>query len=358
MPERKGIVDCHVHLWKVDMADRMVQIADIVGSERISIVCTINPEKVNANPAALVCKARYPERVYAFCGLDHSQRLSDGEVKTPSLAEQVDRLIAMGADGIKMLEGKPTTHRFLPVPVDDEYFEAYFKRVEETRFPILWHVNDPEEFWDPELLPGWAKAHDWGYNENDIQKEEQYEQVERVLERHPALVVIFAHFYFLSADLPRAARLLERYEGVHFDLAPGVEMLYNMSRNVPEAREFFIRFADRIVYGTDLAADMSDAESRIRAALVTRWLETGDEYRVDPAADELLGPPEDGIVRGLSLPDATLEKIYRTNFERIAGAMPRPFDAELAAEECRRIAAIAKDPTEATKASEVLGSMA
>ncbi len=351
------IVDCHVHLRDVASADRIVEIADIVGLDRINVVCTIDRRRVNANPAALLCKARHPERVYAFCGLDHSSRLSGGELMTPSLAEQVDRLIALGADGMKMIEGKPTTRKFLDVPVDSPYFEDYFERLEQRRLPVLWHVNDPEEFWDPERTPDWAKERGWGYDETDVQKEDQYAEVERVLERHPGLVVIFAHFYFLSADLPRAARLLERFGGVHLDLAPGIEMLYNMSGDVARPREFFIQHADRIVFGTDISSGHTDAQTVARAGIVRRWLESADEYSVPPEVDFLLGKPQDGVMRGLSLPQEVLDKMYWTNFERIAGASPKALDVRRAAEECRRIAAIADDPSQAVSAAEALGAL-
>ncbi len=354
---KRRITDCHVHLRDVASIDRMIEIADAVGLEKLGIVCTINRENVNANPPALSCKGRHGGRVYAFCGLDHSSRFSGGELETPSLAEQVERLIGLGADGIKMIEGKPTTRKYLNVAVDDAYFNDYFRRVEEKQFPILWHVNDPEEFWDPERIPGWARERGWGYDETDVRYEDQYAEVDRVLQRHPRLVVIFAHFYFLSADLPRAARLFERYENVHFDLAPGIEFLYNMSRDCAQAREFFIRYADRIVFGTDISSGQDDAQAVARAGIVTRWLETAGEYRVPPEVDFLLGHPEDGVMRGLSLPDDVLEKIYRTNYERIAGASPRPFEAKKAAEECRRIASVAKDPSEARAAAEILEAL-
>ena len=42
-------------------------------------------------------------------------------------------------------------------------------------------------------------------------KEELYAEVDEVLRRHPNLRVIFAHFYFLSADLPRAARFFDAH---------------------------------------------------------------------------------------------------------------------------------------------------
>ena len=357
MTEKRVIVDAHQHLRKVEEADRLVEIADVVGLDRFGIVCTTSPEQVNANPPALVCKARNPKRVWALCGLDHSKHMSRGVLDTPTLAEQVDRLIEIGADGINMIEGKPTTHRYLSVGLDEPYFEEYFARVEQRSFPILWHVNDPEEFWDPALLPGWAAQHDWGYDETDIQKEDQYEQVARVLERHPDLVVIFAHFYFFSAYLPRAAALLESFENVHLDIAPGIEMLYNMSKDVDATREFFTQWADRIVFGTDISSNQTDAEATARAGIVTRWLETSEIYRVPTEVDELLGDPEDGRIRGLSLGEDVLEKIYRTNFESIAGAEPRELNVKLATDECRRLASVAKDPAEAKKAAEALEAL-
>lgn len=347
-------IDAHVHLWNVSSIDRIIELTDLVGLERTGIVCTIDQERVNANPPALACKARYPDRVYIMCGLDHSEEFSGGKVKTLSLSQQVENLISLGADGIKMIEGKPTTRRYLDISVDSPYFAEYFECLEQRQFPVLWHVNDPEEFWDPERIPDWAKERNWGYNETHVQKEDQYKEVDKVLERHAKLLVIFAHFYFLSADLPRAAAFLDRYENVHFDLAPGIEMLYNMSRSIDESRDFFIKYADRIVFGTDISSGITNEEAGARAGIITRWLETADEYRVSPEADFLLGKPEHGIMRGLSLPEQVLEKIYHTNYERIAGVKPRALDISKAAQECRRIASIAQEPSEAAAAAEVI----
>jgi len=332
------ILDCHVHLRDLSGIQDLEEIRRRVGADRMNIVCVFGRENVNANPAAFVAKAEYPDRFYVFGGLDHSAHFSSGKIAAPSLAEQVDRLIALGADGIKMLENKPTHRKLLDIPVDGPYFEEYFARLEETGFPVLWHVCDPEEFWDPERTPGWAKERGWGYDDTFAPKEQLYAEVENVLERHPRLRIFFAHFYFLSADLRRAASLLDRFENVHLDLAPGIELLYNMSKDPSAVRDFFVRYSDRILFGTDISSDQPVEEARIRAGIVTRWLETEDEYRVPEGADFLLGPPEDGVMRGLRLPEDTLAKIYRLNFERLAGSKPRPLNRELAAEECERLA--------------------
>jgi len=75
-----------------------------------------------------------------------------------------------------------------------------------------------------------------------------------------------------------------------------------------------MRRADRIVFGTGLSSGQTVEQGRIRAGLVFCWLESDNTFRVPEAADFLLGPPEDGLIQGMSPPDDVLTKIYRGNF--------------------------------------------
>ena len=338
----QGIVDGHVHMGGIAEEAPLLAIRKATGIEKMALVSIQDPTAGAGLAQSLSMKARHPGVFYVFAGLNHAERLSGGRVRTPSLVDQVNAFAAMGCDGIKMIESKPDSRRHLNVPLTDPYYAAYWARVEELGLPLVWHVNDPEEFWDPERLPSWARKENWGYGPNDVQKEQLYAEVDGVLARHPKLRVIFAHFYFLSADLPRAARFFDEHPTVHFDLTPGVEMLYAMSRDPDATRAFFSAHHDRIVYGTDLCSNLTVDQGRYRAGLVFRWLERPDVFRVPEGADFLLGPPEDGIIRGLSLPASVLTSIYRGNFTRLAGAQPRPLDVGRAVEECDRIAAIAE----------------
>lgn len=358
----EGIIDCHVHMGGSETEDRMLAVRHVTGIDKMALVSIQDPAAGSGLPQSLYMKARHPAEFFVFAGLNHARKLSENAANAPDLVEQVDGFVAMGCDGIKMIEGKPTSRQRMDIPVTDPYFADYWARVEEAGLPIVWHVNDPEEFWDPQRIPGWAKERDWGYGPGDAQKEELYAEVDEVLARHPALKIIFAHFYFLSADLQRAGRFLDEHPCVHFDLAPGIEMLYNISHNPEAGREFFIRYADRIIFGTDLSSRLTDEEARIRAGIVFRWLETGDTFRLPDEADFLLGPPEDGVVRGMALPDDVLARIYRENFIRLAGPEPVPLNVEAAVEECRRLAAIAEamsgGPAAETEAARVAAALA
>lgn len=336
--------DGHIHLLRVNDAEGLAAKLETAGVVRAGIACQDEGVTTNTNPAGFVLKARHPERFFLLAGLEHAQHMHGADQALP-LARQPSLLHALGAEGIKLLASKPTLRRALGEPLDGPYFAEFFAECAQRNIPLLWHVADPEEFWQPTELPAWAKQQGWGYDARFPEKEDLYREAENVLERHPSLRVIFPHFYFLSADLPRAASLLMRHPNIHFDLAPGVELYYNLSRDPRSSREFFLRFCDRILFGTDILSAHSLQEIRHRAGLVLRFLAGNDSFRVPDGADFLLGPPSGGEIQGLSLPQEVLDSILAGNFQRIFGTRPRALNIHRAREECLRLAAVEASAT-------------
>jgi hypothetical protein len=149
--------------------------------------------------------------------------------------------------------------------------------------------------------------------------------------------VIFAHFYFLSDFLPRAAALLDKYPNVYYDLAPGIEMLHNFSKRPEEAREFFLKYQHRIIFGTDFS------QSRLmlsRIWVVRRFLETDETFHV-PTDDDLFWPDHRTMIRGIALPEGALRKIYADNFRGLVSPQPRPLNRGLVMAELDRLAVVA-----------------
>ena len=69
--------------------------------------------------------------------------------------------------------------------------------LEENEIPLLMHVNDPHNFWDPETAPPLARQNGWFYGDGTYSThEELYEQVYAILAKHPTLCVTFAHFFY------------------------------------------------------------------------------------------------------------------------------------------------------------------
>ena len=102
----------------------------------------------------------------------------------------------MGCDGVKLLEGKPSMRRAFPIPdFDAPAWEPFWAFAEKTRLPLLWHVNDPEQYWDPSAVSAYAKSSGWGYGADDVNNEAQYAQVRAVLQEHPAELAAYVGTY-------------------------------------------------------------------------------------------------------------------------------------------------------------------
>jgi predicted TIM-barrel fold metal-dependent hydrolase len=340
------VIDSHIHFPHLQMMPGLVEICDRLRIERFNLVCTPHQQRLSLVPDALYVKAHYPQRTFVCGGLDASAYFASPAHVGEIFADYIDLLLAAGCDGIKMIEGKPDIRRMIPVPpFDGEAFAPYWEKMERIRLPIVFHVNDPEEFWDRERIPDWAVERGWYYGDGDtIDNEAQYTQVFHVLEKHPNLVIIFAHFFFMSAQLPRLGALLDRFPNMHIDLTPGIEMYHNFSANHEAARDFFLRYQDRIVFGTDIGAHALLAkpeegiqfdESHERVYLVRNFLENGGEFYL-PGRGYLFGDPEKPFI-GLGLPKAALENIYCRNAERIFGTAPRLIDASAAVALCDRV---------------------
>lgn len=331
------MIDAHNHLYDSADLECLIDATHKAGIGAITLLTVPAIGMPTKLPLMLMAKKRFPDYVYVYGSWMHPQANSSesGEVGAASwLAEQVREQAAIGLDGWKILESKPDKRLALGRTLDSAYFAEAFEVLEELDLPIVWHVADPEEFWDAELTPAWAKERGWGYGSQYTPKEELYTEALNVLARHPKLRVTLPHFFFMSADLARAESILRTYPNVSFDLAPGIELLYNLSRTRDAAHEFFTKHADRIIFGTDagLIAGASEEKVAARVNLVADFLTITETWRLPEEADYLLGPPEDGIIHGLGLPQEVLERILRCNqFELMGSSAPKPLDRSAAA---------------------------
>ena len=307
------IIDSHVHFVHLERMDELLALMDEARHTQANLVCIPNPDATTHNPAALYFKAHHPGRVYISGALEYAPALADPAHASEILAGQVRALKAQGFDGLKLIEGKPEVRKLLPLPLDGPEYAGMWAALETEQFPVVFHVADPDEFWDPERCPDWARRSGWDYSDGSYpSKEELYAEVDHILTRYPGLKITFAHFYFLSTDLARAARFLDAHPTVCFDLAPHIDMYSDFSRDPGAARDFFLRYSGRILYGTDMdtraLARGAEGHAFIRSIpmLIRSMLESPGTFALN--GKEL---------HGLGLPPAVLEQIYHANFERI-----------------------------------------
>ena len=323
----RAVVDSHVHVRTCeaggasffDFYDKMQAELGLKSLNLCACTCVIDGKTgeswgVENNIFAALYKLHNPT-AYAYGSFFYPQRPVDRLPAGLELETQYEELMALGFDGIKMLETKAKEQKAFGLWVEEALFADFFARCEADGTHIVWHVADPDTFWDLSRIPARHLAKGWYYGEGGYPSWERiYESVFRVLERHPGLNVTFAHFFFWSPWPEKLERLFARYENVSVDVTPGAEMYGFFRDNREVYRDFFIRHADRILYGTDVTFP-SNSSNSARPEQVLRFLSTDRELTV-----------VDIPTKGLGLPEAVCEKILHKNFEARAGAAPKPVD--------------------------------
>ena len=246
------IIDAHIHYSPQTGPEFLTSFLDRTGTDGAVIQAVSHSRCLSLIPGALVMKDRNPSRFYVFGSPDLSGYYLNADTLGEHFAAYTAHVLRAGCDGVKLLEGKPQMRKTVPIPdFDLPCWEPFWEYAEKEAVPILWHVNDPETNWAPNPSP-WLKQQGWWYDETYINNEQQYAQVFRVLERHPALKIIFAHFFFFSAQLDRLDDLMSRYPNIMVDLTPGIEMYENFSADFHRTQAFFEKYHDRIADGTDI----------------------------------------------------------------------------------------------------------
>ena len=200
------------------------------------------------------------------------------------------------------------------VAPDDERLAPVWRTAAELDWPVYLHLADPVAFFRPldeeneryeELLanPGWH------FHGGDYPGFEQLLAAqERLLARETGTTFILAHVGAYAENLAYVGGLLDRFPRVHVDISA---RFGELGRQPYTARDFFLRYGDRILYGLDGTPDAAAYR------LTFRFLETLDEYFPYAPGE----PPPQGRWRiyGLGLPAHILARIYRENAVSLLG---------------------------------------
>ncbi len=261
-------------------------------------------------------KAAAPERFQVFGGVNWPAWGEQG-AHFPEYAVQRLRMQAgWGAQGLKIWKPFGLTVKDEAgqrVPVDDPRLDPLWEAAAELHLPVLIHVADPVAFFDPldSHNERWEELHvhpDWYFPSPPFPPFLQIvEELANLVRSHPRTTFIGAHVGCYAENLSWVGQLLEQCPNFYVDIAARISEL---GRQPFTARRFFLKFADRILFGTDMGPEPDYYR------IFYRFLETGDEYFNYTAGSEI---PCQGrwFVYGLNLPDDVLEKVYRRNAEKI-----------------------------------------
>ena len=233
-------------------------------------------------------------------------------------------MVTMGAQGLKVIKNLGLEIRDPSgnlVPIDAPRFDPIWDRAGELKIPVLMHLTDPTPFFYPvdrynERYEELREFPSWSYFGPEFPKKETLLlQREHLLEKHPKTIFIFPHMADNPENLSYIGYLLDKYSNLYVDFS---SRLPELGRQPYTARKFFIKYQDRILFGSDGGYGLDPkgswpAERYFRTYF--EFLETSNEYFEYP----LFGIQKQGGWRiyGIDLPDSVLEKIYYKNAEKI-----------------------------------------
>ncbi len=112
------IIDAHVHINNTaGNHEPLYGLAKRLGYDKI-VLMSIPAHNPLQNIHNARCKLNHPGNTYAFGGLEY--------ITGRDFRAQAENIYAMGFDGVKMLEGKPTTRRQLNLPLDDPAYDGFY----------------------------------------------------------------------------------------------------------------------------------------------------------------------------------------------------------------------------------------
>lgn len=255
-------------------------------------------------------EGRYPGRFFTFANVDWSR------VNEPGFGEwaaaQLEESVNAGARGLKVFKNlglrvKDASGKLL-LP-DDERLDPLWTKAGELGVPVLIHVADPVAFFQPldrfnPLFLALQRRPEWHFYGPEFPSfQELIEAGIRLISRHPDTTFITAHAGWYSENLKFVGeQMLDKLPNMYTDFSARLSIL---GRQPYSARKFFIKYQDRILFGTDATPSPLVYRTHFR------FLETADEY--------FEAHPERSMHRiyGIYLPDEVLKKVYRDNAVRL-----------------------------------------
>jgi predicted TIM-barrel fold metal-dependent hydrolase len=229
-------------------------------------------------------------------------------------AARLEESFMAGAKGLKFHKLLGLAYRYKDgtlMPIDDPKLDGVWEMCAKHGRPVVIHIADPAAFFTPldRFNERWHELNqhpNWLFHgERFPKRQDLLDQLHRVIAKHPKTTFINTHFGNNAEDIASVADKLDKYPNMYVDFDARISEL---GRQPYTARKFFIKYQDRIMFGTDTTP------RREAFRIYYRFLETEDEYFDCSASHHRQGFWN---IYGIHLPPEVLDKIYRRNAERV-----------------------------------------
>jgi predicted TIM-barrel fold metal-dependent hydrolase len=209
------------------------------------------------------------------------------------------------------------------IMIDNPIFDPIFNYLEQNNIPVIGHIGEPKNCWlpldqmttnnDRKYFTAHPEYHMYLHPEYPSY-ESQIQSRDHLLEKHPNLKFIGAHLASLEWDVDEIAKRLDKFPNMAVEPAERLGQLQFQSiGNWQKVHDFFIKYQDRIMYGTDLGAIASDNPDSVKKKAHDLWVR---DWQYFTTGDSLQSPFVNSKFKGLQLPKTVVDKIYYKNAEK------------------------------------------
>jgi len=321
-------IDVHSHIF--DDIPEFVEMLRRVNLRVVNICyCGSKPELLEPTETqAELIYQKYRPGFYFASTFDLTRRDEPGYAK--QVIAWLDRTFEAGAIMVKIwkevgMELKTPTGAYL-MP-DDPLFDPIYSHLAECGKPLMAHLADPIEAWEP-LDPNsvyyayYSQNPEWRlYGREGFPAHEQIiAACDRLLAKHPGLTVIGAHLGSMERNRDALAKRLDRYPNFYVDVSARTVALQR--QHSEKVRQFLIAYQDRILYGVDVDQNTPGGVlSKEKRIAFTEEMER--LYRADYQYYAGMGKGTIGglDVECLALSPDVLDKFYHKNAQRLMLAL-------------------------------------
>ncbi len=262
-----------------------------------------------------IASTPHKDRFRVFANVDGDG--AGGPGWTEKAVADLERSVKNGAIGLKIAKNLGLTSRKYDgsrLKVDDPALKPIWDLCARLNIPVIIHTAEPQEFFSPLDMHNerWLELALFRERRNYEQGGPSWEELmgerDRMYAANPKTRYIGAHFNWYGSNLARAARQLDALPNLVLEVGA---VLYDFGRQPRGAREFFIKYQDRVLFG-------KDSFQANEFPYFWRVFETNDEY-----FDYYRDYHAFWKLYGLGLPDDVLKKLYYQNALRVTPGLPQ-----------------------------------
>ncbi len=329
------VIDAHNHLWGKADVEKIIKTLDEVG---VVSYCdlTANVHLQFAKGGYVITAGdisnffenydlKYPGRFYSFTMANFARSVdeplfSNSKIFVKECIETIRSHVQLGAKGLKVLKELGLHYRDSDgnlINCNDPRLFDIWEEAGKLKIPVLIHQADPLGFFyettpDNEHYESLLKYPSWSFaNPKFPRKKDLLDRRDDLVKKHPNTIFILPHVANYAENISYVSDLLDENPNIYIDFSARIDEL---GRQPYTSREFFIKHQDRIIFGTDMPADLDSSVEMYQSYF--RFLETYDESFYAPDYDGTFERARWPIC-GIGLPKDVLEKIYYKNILKI-----------------------------------------